>query len=380
MSSPRTALAYIALYAAIGAHAPYLVVLYRSLGLDLVGIGTTVSVAALAGLSAAPAWGWLSDRNRGSARVFILAAITAGLGSLLLALAGPDLPVVLGASALSVGMAGMSPILDARALERSGADRVGYGPLRAWGSASYIVSSFATGVAIETVGIGALFVILAASIGVTAIVGGRLASLATQLHDEDEGGFRLLLGRRRFTSFLAAGFVTWTSLAAVMSFYPLRLGELGAGTSIVGLSAGIGALVEVPLMLRFPSLVARFGSARLLTVGAALFACRALLAATADQPLILVGASAVGGVGYALFLVGATTHISLLAPRRLAATAQGAFQGIGVGLGQVVASAAGGAIAQAVGLADLYLLCTGVAILAVLLVAVAVRERRPAGA
>ena len=367
----RAAVAYAAMFTAVGAHAPYLVVYYRQLGLDIAAIGATVSIAALVGFSAAPAWGWLSDRFDGSPRVFLLATVTAATGSILLSAALFDVPVVVGAALLAVGMAGMAPILDARALERAGAERHGFGPLRAWGSAGYIASSFLTGVGILAFGMGALFAVLTTAIVVTGVVGVTLVPHDTSESPPPRGAIRALFGRRGLGGFLGAAFVTWIALAAIMAFYPLRLTELGAPAPVVGLASALGAAVEVPLMLRFPALLKRFGAERLVVAGAAMFALRALVAGLTGDPAVLVAASAIGGVGYALFLVGGVTHVSLRAPTQLAATAQGAFQGT-VSLGQVAAASLGGIVAGGLGIEGLFLVCAALAGVAVWLVAVTV--------
>ncbi|MGH2386298.1 MAG: MFS transporter, partial [Candidatus Limnocylindria bacterium] len=59
-------LAYLALYGAVGASFPYLAVFYASRGLGLETIGLLTSLAAAAGLVAAPIWGTLADRFAGS--------------------------------------------------------------------------------------------------------------------------------------------------------------------------------------------------------------------------------------------------------------------------------------------------------------------------
>ena len=365
----RSAIAYVALFAGIGAHAPYLLIYYRSLGLGLAETGAAASISALAALAAAPAWGQLSDRMRGSPAVFIAATVTALVGTATLAGAGGQPGVVAGASLVLVGLAGMSPILDARALETSGRARTGYGGLRAWGSVSYIGSSFLTGVAVELWGIRTLFVVLGAAVALTGIIGLTLAPAAARRAPLGALAARRVFGRGGLAGFLVAAFVTWAALVSVMAFYGIRLEDLGAPATVVGLSAAVGAAVEVPVMVGFSRLSARFGHERLLVLGATLFVCRALLAGLSREPAILVLASAVGGVGFALFVVGSVTHVARGAPGELAATAQGMFQGVSTGLGQVVAVAAGGAIAARAGLADLYLISAAVGALGVALVA-----------
>jgi MFS family permease len=142
---------------------------------------------------------------------------------------------------------------------------------------------------------------------------------------------------------------------------------------MVGLGSAIPAAIEVPTMLAFPWLARRFGGHRLLVVGATVLALRSLLSAIGTTPEFLVAGAGIGGIGYALFTIGAITFVSERLPRDIAATGQGIFQGIANGLSSVVAAAAGGAIAAQVGLPGLFAVATVVALTSVVAVAIAAR-------
>jgi MFS transporter, PPP family, 3-phenylpropionic acid transporter len=368
----RARLAYVALYAAIGADAPYVVLYYQRLGFDLALIGWIFGFGAVVALIAGPAWGALSDRLRGSPAVLILAMLVGLAGTLGLWLSRDLFPVVIAALVLSAGLAGVSPIIDARALETSGPERSGYGPLRAWGSISYIVFSFATGSAIEWWGIGSVFAVLGAGLISAGLVGLTLrAAIPHPATPSLRTAGRLFL-RPPLGLFLVGASLTWIGLASVLAFYSLRLTEVGAPASVVGASAALGAAVEVPIMLSFPALAGRFGGERLLVLGAIVFAIRALAAGLIQDPWLLVLNSGFGGIGYACFLIGGVTYVSRHAPPELAATAQGVFQGMTLGLGQVVAGVAGGVLAGVMGLAGLYVAAAGLGVLSTLIVALAV--------
>jgi PPP family 3-phenylpropionic acid transporter len=352
----RAAAAYVALYTAIAAEAPYLVLFYRSLGFELWAIGAVAAGAGVLALVAGPLWGATSDRARGSPVILLGPTTVALAGAAVLGTAGAAPQAVLGAALLAVGLAGLSPIIDARALETS-PDRSRYGPLRAWGSISYVAGAAATGAAIDLAGIRVAFAILAGALLATGLIGLTLrpAARAAVRPDSPLRAAGRLFGRGGLGPFLVGTFLTWMAMSAVGGYYALRLQELGAPASTVGAAAAVGAAVEVPIMLAFPAVVARLGAERVLVLGALVFASRGLVAAVATDPALLVVASAVNGIGFACFLVGGVTYVSRHAPPALAATAQSVFQGFGIGLGQIVAAAGGGAIASAVGIPGLFL-------------------------
>lgn len=383
----RSALAYITFFAAAGTFTPYLPLFYAELGFTLGEIGGLLALAPLLGLIGAPAWGALSDQHRGSP-IVLLGAIAASLaGTGLLAVGsdgGPagELYIIAGTAALGFGIAGLLPIIDARALETAGATRSGYGPLRAWGSLGYVVAALGTGAIIEVAGLGSLLVALAIALVATGVVGVSLRAQAGRIvlgpaarPIRDAGR---LFGPKGLGVFLLGVFLAWLGMSAVLSFTPLRFEELGAKATIIGLGGAIAATIEMPIMLRYPTLASRFGPAPLLITGAAFLALRAFVAGVATSPEMLLSASIFGGIGYALFLVAGVTYVSTRVPRELAATAQGIFQGIGSSLSQVTATALGGAIAAVAGIQGLFLMAAALGVVAMAIITVAVRPR-PAG-
>jgi PPP family 3-phenylpropionic acid transporter len=376
----RARLAYVALFCSIAAAAPYLVLYYQHVGFDVATIGAVVSVGSVVSLLAGPAWGLLSDRRRGSPLVLVATAVCgiAGVAGLSQA---HDLATVLGGvSLLSAGFAGLGPIIDARALEASGPERSGYGPLRAWGSLAYVAASFGTGLAVDRWGIGAIFAVIAAFLVATAAIGstldrGTVHAMPSPLARASPAKALRLLVAGPLGLFLGGAWLTFTGFAALLAFYSLRFAELHAPATMIGLASAIGAAVEVPVMLTFPRLAARFGADRLVVVGAAVFTIREFGAALTSDPGVLVVLAGIGGVGYACFLVGGITYVSRHAPAELAATAQGLFSGLATGLAQVVAGMGGGAIAAMAGLTGLFATCGAVGIAGVGVVGLAIRDR-----
>jgi MFS transporter, PPP family, 3-phenylpropionic acid transporter len=372
----RAALAYMAAYAAVGSMLPFVPLYYRSLGFNLAEVGSILAVGALVGMLASPSWGALSDRSRGSPLVLVAAVATALAGTGVLAVSTHPIGVVAGAALLGAGIGGFNPIIDARALETVGPDRARYGPLRAWGSFSYILAVLTSGMLVDRFGLRAVFASLTVTLLATAVValalrpvGDRPVRALSPLRDAGR-----LFGPRGLGVFLLGAFLTWLGMSAVLTYTPIRFTELGASASIVGLGGAVAAATEVPLMLRFPSLAARFGSQRLLIAGSAFTAARAVVATLAPNPPVLLAASIFGGLGYAFFAIGGTTYVSEHVPPQLAATAQGIFQGVGNSLAQVTAAAAGGAVAAIFGVVGLFAASAVIGLVAAAILAIAIRR------
>jgi MFS family permease len=128
-------------------------------------------------------------------------------------------------------------------------------------------------------------------------------------------------------------------------------------------------------MYSFPRLAARFGAERLLVIGGLAFAARSGLAALAVDPALLVAIAPLEGIGFAGTFVGGVTVLAARAPAGTGGTAQGLLTG-SAGLATILGATLGGAIAAAVGIPGLFVICAIVSVLGAAILAVAVA--RPA--
>ena len=374
----RASLAYFALFGGLGGLLPYASLYYLDRGLDYPQIGALLSSSALVGLVAGPAWGALSDRLGGSPIVVLATGALAVAGVAALPLVADFEAILLANFAIGAGTAGLMPILDARALESSGDRRAGWGRLRAWGSAGWVASSFLTGVAVEAWGLAIVFVVATTGFALAAVLAFGLVPATVDSADRPLRATLQLFATRTLGLFLVGALLANSAMSAVLTFFTPRFDELGASTALIGLSWALPAAIEVPVMAGFPSMARRVGGTRLLVVGAIFLVMRSSLAAAATTPEVLVIASTIGGIGYGLFTVGAVTYVAQRVPPHLAATGQGVFQGVALGLSGVVAAAAGGVVAGSIGISGMFALAAGVGLLGAAVVALAVLSRRAA--
>ena len=133
------------------------------------------------------------------------------------------------------------------------------------------------------------------------------------------------------------------------AFYSIQLVALGGSTGLVGITWSFGAVIEVPLMYAFPRLGARFGTERLVVVGALAFAAPGRPrvdrhrsgGAGPDRP-------ARGARVRPDVFVGGVTVLAARLPMSLGGTAQGLFSA-SAGLATIIGSVVGGTIAGAWG-------------------------------
>ena len=375
--SPTVAarLAYLALYGAIGASFPYLAVFYRSRGLDLATIGLLTALVAAAGLVAAPIWGAVADRFAGSKPVLSVAAILAAVGATALALAHGPIVIALAAVGMALAHSGLGPTLDARALETVRRNRDRYGGLRAWGSASFIVVVWGTGALIERAGASSLFFVYLAAMLVLAVVTIPLRGAIGEIRLPRLTGIGVVLRHPPLARFLLAGLLVWSASMAINWYFSIHLLGLGAPGELVGAAWALGALVEVPIMWAYPWLAARMGTERLLIIGAAAFALRALALALVDDPLHATLTMILHGIGFGLVLVGGVTYVARHAPPAAAATAQGVLSAVVFSLALIIGPSVGSFTAATWGPTAMFVLSCVAGLVAIPLLWLAIGAR-----
>ena len=377
--SPGTAarLSYVAAFGAVGAWYPYLAVFFQDRGLDLGLIGLMTALGAAAGLVSAPIWGALADRFAGSPLVIPVAALVTAAGATAIALSNSVVGMAAALVLSSVAFAGIAPTLDARALETVGDDRNRYGGLRAWGSGAFIVVVAFTGALVERAGITSMFVVYIAALLVLAVVSLPLRgdSAAPRLPRLDAIG--VVLRHPPLARFLPAVLLVWSASMAINWYFSIHLIELGAPGELVGSAWAIGALVEIPIMGAYPLLARRVGSKRLLVIGAALFALRAVVLSLVSDPVLAAATMALHGAAFALVLVGGVTFVSRHAPVATAATAQGILAATVYSVAMIVGPGIGSWVAGSFGVPALFTLAWTTSTLAIPVLWLAVRSPGP---
>ena len=366
---------YVSVFAVVGAAPPYLPIYYESLGLSLGVIGLLAGVAALCGLVAAPAWGVVADQALGSRGALVAASLLSIVAAIGLAAAPAAAIAALMAVFYALAFAGIGPVLDAYALLLVAENQHRYARLRVWGSASFVVSTVVVGFLIGQTELRSLFLVVIGGLLVTALLSLGLPRRALARTQRGLGGLRTIVGDRVVMTFVGAVLLVWSAATMVNGFFSIYLISLDAPAVLVGSAWALGAVVEVPLMIAFPALAARFGTERLLTVGALFMLLRVLLLVATGDPLLVTLSMALHGAGYALLLVGGVTYVARNAPSEHSATAQGVLAGVVFGLAQALGPGVAGVIAGASSINAMFVFASVASLVGIVALYLAVRPR-----
>jgi PPP family 3-phenylpropionic acid transporter len=368
----RAVFAYIALYVAVAAYAPYLQQYYKSLGISLGTIGALAAFTSAVALVSSPTWGAIHDRYPTSRLYLPLAAGIGASGAVGLATVGASILLIPSAAAFAAGLAGLGPMMDVRVLDMAGSDRTRYARVRVWGSISFMVCTPFIGLAMGDNFRGLFYVavpmILAAGLA-AMLLPGRTGGVHGASLRRAPGR---VLGHRPIALFLIGALVGWTAVYSQYAFFSIYLRQIGASADQIGLAWSIQASLEIPSMFFFPQLSRRFGTERLIVLGMAIMTSRLVINAVFTSPTILIAGSLIQGAGYGLVLIGGIAFVSRQAPKGTAATAQGILNAVTFSLSSIIGSGVGGQIAGLVTIRGLYAITAGLGALAIVLFAMAV--------
>jgi PPP family 3-phenylpropionic acid transporter len=367
---------YFCYFAAIGCYVPFINLYFQSIGLSGSAIGALAAMPPLILLVASPLWGALGDRFHVHRFLLPLATL------------GPVIPVLLmtrtesysGLALLvlwaALFVAPIVPLIDSATLDLLAGTNQAYGQVRVWGSIGFTVATWVMGFVLNQASLTVLFYAYALMLSLAGLLAFGLPARRQSWQVSYRASLRAMLRQRSLALFLAGSFLIGATLQAAYSFYPLYLLSLGGNPAWVGLGSALSALTETPVVF-FSGLLFRWVGVRgSVILSYAMFSLRWGILALARAPLPALLTNAMHGVTFAPFLVGSIAYVQQHTPPGLAATSQALYTAAAFGLGAAAGALGGGWLYDNLGPAGLFGVTSVTALVAMLCVALAGREKR----
>jgi len=334
----RLAIFYAALFAALGVQVPFLPLWLAAKGLDTSTIGMVLSVPMLVRLLAIPLATRIADRQDALRAIIAIASALAMLGYGAMGLAQGALAVITAFALASIFYTPLMPLADAYALRGLGALGRAYGPVRLWGSAAFIVGSFAGGLVLDVVPARDLIWLVAAALVMTASAACTLSPLAPRETSTAKPlrSARDLLRDPALLAAMAAASLIQASHAIYYGFSTLDWAAAGLDGSAIGALWALGVVAEIVLFAMSGRLPV--APTTLILFGAAGAAVRWGAMAFDPPAVLLAPLQCLHGLSFGATHLGALGFIARTAPAEASATAQGY---LAVALGLAMAAAMG---------------------------------------
>jgi PPP family 3-phenylpropionic acid transporter len=338
--SSRLAALYAAYFVMAGIQMPFFPVWLQAKGLDSAGIGLVLAVPMILRILTIPVATRAVDRHDALRGALILTCCVSVAGYCLVGLSEGAGTILLAYAIAALAFTPIMPLAETYALKGLSARGQAYGPVRLWGSATFILGSFAAGYAADVIPARHLIWMIVAASGLTALAALTLAPLAAAAPPPSEPSSprRGLLRDPAFVAVLAAASLIQASHAVFYGFSALQWrGEGLDGTTIAGLWA-LGVVAEIVLFALQGRLPPVFQPIVLLMVGAAGGALRWAVMALDPPVIALPFLQLLHALSFGATHLGALGFVARNAPAGQGATAQGY---LAIAQGAVMAGAMG---------------------------------------
>jgi PPP family 3-phenylpropionic acid transporter len=323
--------AFLGAYFAANAISAFLPLWFADRGLSAAEIGQVLGAAALLRVLVGPGWGNVADRiGRRRPVLFCAALVAAGLAAAFVAASG-FLPLLLIAAAQGIAASAINPLADSLALALAREGRLDYGPVRAVGSASFMVATAVAGWLLNRVGSWLVPWLLAAGYGASAVFSVFLPEAATPPAAPRAFAGLLLFRNAAFRLAVGCTALIQGAHAAYYGFAALFWRSQGFSDTIIGLLIAEGIVAEILLFARGRRLVERLGPAGLTACAAAASILRWTITAMAPALPVLAVVQLVHAATFAMQHLSAMLVLSRFIPAERAATAQALHAAFGYG-------------------------------------------------
>jgi MFS transporter, PPP family, 3-phenylpropionic acid transporter len=370
-------LLYMLFYGCGAASMSFFNVYLRQLGFSGLQIGTIAGIRPVAVVLSQPLWGVAADlwgRRR------MLLVIMALAGALVLGYAtGRTLQFFLIWTVLYTVVSNpIGVLIDSLALDHleGRADR-SFGSLRMWGAIGWAAASLMVGAIVTGRDMRLIFVIAS-----LLMFGGWLAGWRATGGLRARGapigrhwsGLLVLLRSRRLGIFLILVTLVQTGAAAIFTFVPVYLHELGASPRTIGFALTLQGLSELPLFLSAAVILRRLGPARTILIALVVFAGRTFLYSLISNPALALLVELSHGLSFSLFLVASVEYVNTLVPGEWRATGQSLLSTAYFGVGGMLGNAWGGFLYDRLGIQMMFRVNSALLLVITLLAAVVLRN------
>jgi PPP family 3-phenylpropionic acid transporter len=327
----RVALFFAALFVAAAVSGAFLPLWFADRGLRPGQIGQILGAASLLRVLTGPAWGALADRIGQRRPVLLGAAVAAAVASLLYVALRDFVPLLLLSVCQASASSALNPLIDSLALALARERRLEYGPVRAVGSAAYMIATAAAGWVLARTGTWVVPWLLTASYGAAAGLVKLLPEAATPPAVAHPLAGLRLLAHRPFRTVVLASALIQGAHAAYYGFAPLFWRGQGFSDATIGLLIAEGVIAEIALFAWGRRVVERLGPSGLTACAAAASLLRWSVTACAPPLPWLAAIQVLHAATFAMQHLSAMRVLTRVIPPERAATAQALHAALGMG-------------------------------------------------
>jgi PPP family 3-phenylpropionic acid transporter len=327
----RVAALYGGLFLLGGIKLPFFPLWLKARGLDAQQIGIILAVPMVVGLLAIPSSARIAEHPGALRGTIAMALALATFGFASVGFANGFLEIFVLVALTSVALSPVSPLVDAYALHGLSQRNRAYGPVRLWGSVTFIVGTFVAGYAVDVLPAHDLVWLIVITLLLSAISAFALEPVDFAPGKPPPGLTRRLLTNPAFLAVVAGSALIEASHAIYYGFSALAWSKAGLNGWMIGSLWSLGVVAEIVLFALQSRLPPFQTPSMLMLVGGGGAALRWLAMALDPPAFALPILQLFHGLSFGATHLGALALLVKIAPKGRAATAQG-YYAIGMGL------------------------------------------------
>jgi PPP family 3-phenylpropionic acid transporter len=334
---------YFCWVSAVGTFGPFLASYLATRGFSARATAWTLAALPLIRVLVTPAWTYLADLLRAPTLTLCVASLGSALTFVALTATGTPLALAAALVAYTAFRAPVGALADSVSLDWSARTGGSFGRVRAWGSAGYLVATFAVASSLERLGHGPALALTATLLSLGTLSAWTLPAAPPRPVASLLPSFRRLLRMPTVRRVLAAGVLQQVGLAPYEALFPTWMLHRGGGVW-TGTAIASGVACEIVVMVWGRPWITRVGPRRALVVAFGASVVRWLVTALAPWTAVVVFAQSLHGLAFGLYFVAAVQAIDRAAPDDVRASAQGVHYTVAFGLGAALSLALAGAL------------------------------------
>lgn len=348
----RLSLYYAALCLVLGVQLPFFPIWLDAKGLDARAIGLVLALPMVVRVLTVPVIAREVDRRNALHTGLIAASLASVVLYALLGFAQGGTLILVGYVAASIAFTPIMPLTEAYALQELHRRARAYGPVRLWGSVSFVAATIFAGWLADLIAAQSLIWVIVAALAGNAAASLLLTRAAPHPPTSEPPPRAIALMRRpAFLAVIAAAGLIQASHATYYGFSTIDWKTSGLDGITIGALWSIGVIAEIVLFARSSRLPPWLAPANLLAIGAAGAVLR-WSAMAIDPPFAALPALQIlHALSYGATHLGTLGLVMRIAPRGLGATAQ-SYLSIVLGLTMAAATSLAGILYEFYGSAS----------------------------
>ena len=304
---------------------------YADRGLSPEAIGQVLGFATILRIFSGPGWGNVTDRIGRRRPVLLVAGLLATSMALLFLPAQGFFLLLLVAAGQGIAASALNPLVDSLALALAREARLEYGPVRAIGSATFMIATACAGWLLNMLGSWLVPLLMAGGYASATALSRLLPEAATPPAAPRAYAGLALFRNVGFRLAVASSALIQGAHAAYYGFAALFWRSQGISDTVIGLLIAEGIIVEILLFARGRALIERLGPAGLTGCAALASIVRWSLTALSPPLAILFAVQLLHSATFAMQHLSAMMVLSRCVPPERSATAQALHGALGYG-------------------------------------------------